>query len=525
MVRVWLLMPQTQEAKDALDELGRYSLDLQGQLEQEAKDTSGRAEDARDWLNQQIKRVDNVVGRAREVSRILEIYYERSGEAEERRDKSVSLREQIEGLTGHKRELNRLRSELAALHSDWREVRESRNPNDRRWNSLESRVNALQTGTGDFGPLRRLRQHEQVKYFFNEAMESREAQRNVKALFEELQTLVDQELYQAALQAIQDIRAVKDWDKYGFEEELKKTLRTSAPVTLASLEEFLLERAKLVDEVSQLISNHTRRLRYWKHTRGLWNVSERERLLDHSDLTEVLDKLSSRRGQEVEEAVNTYRRMLEEIHIDGRLRSTAEKKDTVLSAVYQSLREGKWEDAVVLCWQAAFNQPEEEAKLREELRRLKNAANANNNPSPFVKRTKEIAVSLANPGDEHLYATGSWHYFLMVTESFPELMPDGPPNPRIALEMAHMEMIRSDVQEWLDEAKREIEEIANQFRQFTTYYITAQQSLDRLKSMKWQVLRREEVDRIAMSGQFAYNECRRICPDYPYPQALRDGFK
>jgi hypothetical protein len=183
MIRVWLFAPQSQEARYALDELGVYSLDLQRELEQEARDTSGRASDAQDWLNQQIKRIDSLMARAREVSRILETYFERGGNAEERREKSVSLREQIEALSAHKRELSRLRSELAALQSDWREVREAREPNDTRWDSLERRANALQTGTGEYGALRRLRQHEQVKYFFNEVMKSREDQRRLKALF------------------------------------------------------------------------------------------------------------------------------------------------------------------------------------------------------------------------------------------------------------------------------------------------------------------------------------------------------
>jgi hypothetical protein len=111
-----------------------------------------------------------------------------------------------------------------------------------------------------------------------------------------------------------------------------------------------------------------------------------------------------------------------------------------------------------------------------------------------------------------------------VATRFPENFPEGSTNPRIALELAHLEMIRSDVEGWLDEAKDEIQGIANLFRQFTTRYITAQQSLDRLRSIRWQTFRRSEVDRIAMSGQLAYNECRRICPDYPYPRPMRERF-
>ena len=107
---------------------------------------------------------------------------------------------------------------------------------------------------------------------------------------------------------------------------------------------------------------------------------------------------------------------------------------------------------------------------------------------------------------------------------FPEILPEESPNPRIILELAHMEMIRSDVQGWLDEAKDEIQRITSLFRQFTMYYITAQQSLDKLTSMKLQMLRQGEVERIAMSGQLAFSECRKICPDYPYPYTMRERF-
>lgn len=525
MIQVWFFMPQCQEAKDALEELGVYSLDLQRQLEQEARDTGGRARDARDWLNQQIKRVDSLIMRAKEVSKILELYYERGADAEERRDKSVSLREQVDALTAHKRELSRLRSELAVLQSDWREVRESRNPNDSRWDSLERRVNALQTGTAEYGALKRLRQHEQVKYFFNQVMKSREDQRRLKELFEELKRLVDQELYQAALKLIGDIRDVEGWEKYRFEDDLKNIWRASAPVTLASLAEYLIERIKLLDEVSQLISKHTRRLRRWRDTQGLWDAPERERLLDRPEITEALQKLSSHQRHEVQDAVETYRHMLQEIQASRPAASKSKEANTVQSVVRQSLRKGKWEEAIIHCWRAAFNEPKEVARLQRELVNLRNEANANNNPGPFVKRVKEIAASLANPADAHFFAIGSWHYFLKVTARFPEILPEESSNPRLTLEVSHMEMIRSDVEEWLDEAKHEILEIASLFRQFTTHYITAQKSLDKLRSMKLQMLRRREVDRIAMYGQRAYNECRRICPDYPYPQPLRDRFE
>jgi hypothetical protein len=524
MIRVWLFAPQSQEARYALDELGVYSLDLQRELEQEARDTSGRASDAQDWLNQQIKRIDSLMARAREVSRILEIYYERGGDAEERREKSVSLREQIEALSAHKRELSRLRSELAALQSDWREVREAREPNDTRWDSLERRVNALQTGTGEYGSLRRLRQHEQVKYFFNEVMKSREDQRRLKALFGELQRLVNQDLYAAAIELMGEIRAVEGWDTYRFEDDLRSTLKASAPVTLASLEVVLLEREKAVVEVSQLISTHTRRLRRWRDTQGLWGVPDRERLLTHSEINEVVDKMRSDQQRDIQDAVETYRRMLQEICVDHLDRSYSEEKNTVQSEVHYSLREGRWEEAIIRCWQAAFNQPKEETKLHEQLRRLRNEASANNNPGPFVKRTKEIAESLVSPGDEHFFSVGSWHYFLTMAARFPDVLPEGSPNPRVILELAHIEMIRADVEGWLDEAKDEVQRTANLFRQFTTHYITAQQSLDKLRSMKLQMFRSSEVDRIAMSGQSAYNECRRICPDYPYPYAMRERF-
>jgi len=524
MIRVWLFAPQSQEARYALDELGVYSLDLQRQLEQEARDTSGRASDAQDWLNQQIKRIDGLMSRARDVSRILEIYYERGADAEERREKSVSLREQIEALSAHKRELSRLRSELATLHSDWREVRESRNPNDARWDSLERRVNALQTGSGEYGPLRRLRQHEQVRYFFNHVMKSREDQRKLKGMFDELQHLVEQDLYAAAIELMSEIRATQGWDTYRFEDDLKDVLKTSAPVTLASLEEVLLEREKAVVEVSQLISAHIRRLRRWRDTQGLWGVPERERLLTRSEINEVVDKMRSDHKRDVQDAVEVYRRMLREASMERADLSSSEEKYTVQSAIHHSLREGKWEDAIVLCWQAAFNQPKDEARLHEQLRRLRNEASANNNPGPFVKRAKEIAESLVSPGEEHAFTVGSWHYFLTVAARFPEIVPAESPNPRIILELAHMEMIRSDVQDWLDEAKDEIQRIAGLFRQFTSYYITAQQSLDKLRSMKLQMLRQKELDGIAMSGQLAFNECRKICPDYPYPYAMRERF-
>jgi len=42
--------------------------------------------------------------------------------------------------------------------------------------------------------------------------------------------------------------------------------------------------------------------------------------------------------------------------------------------------------------------------------------------------------------------------------------------------------------------------------------------------MKLQMLRQKEMDGIAMSGQLAFNECRKICPDYPYPYAMRERF-
>ena len=524
MVRVWLFMHQSQEAKDALEELGLYSLDLQGELELEARDTTGRVDDARDWLNQQIKRVDGLIARGKEVSRVLEIYYNRTGDAEERRDRSVSLREQIEALTAHKRELSRLRSELAVLQSDWREVRESRDPNDRRWDGLERRVNALQTGTAEYGALKRLRQHEQVKYLFNQVMTSREDQRRLSVLFEELQRLVDQELYDAALEQIDRIRTVEDWDSYRFEEDLRVVHSASTPVTLTSLEEFLHARARLVEEVSQLVSTQTRRLRIWRDTQGLWVIPDRERLLRRSDIAEVLQQITSGEQPEIQEAVDTYRRMLKEIYADRPARPKPEAEDTVQAAIRRILREGKWEDAILECWLAAFNESKEVARLRDQLRRLKNEASLNNNPGPFVKRAKEIADSLANPGEEHFYAIGSWHYFLKVTARLPEVLPEGASTPRISLELVHMEMIRSDVRVWLNEARQEIQDISNLFRQFTAHYITAQQSLDRLGSMRLQNFRRREVDSIAMSGQVAYNECRRICPDYPYPQAMRDRF-
>jgi hypothetical protein len=524
MVRVWLFAPQSHEARYALDELGVYSLDLQRQLEQEARDTSGRASDAQDWLNQQIKRIDSLMARAREVSRILEIYYERGADAEERREKSVSLREQIGTLNAHKRDLSRLRSDLATLQSDWREVRESRSPADTRWDSLERRVNALQTGTGEYGALRRLRQHEQVKYFFNQVMKSREDQRKLKGMFDELQSLVGQDLYAAAIELMGEIRAIEGWDTYRFEDDLKDVLKTSAPVTLVSLEEVLLEREKAVVEVSQLISTHTRRLRHWRDTQGLWGVPDRERLLTRSEMSEVVDKMRSNQKRDIQDAVETYRRMLKEIFLDRGDFLPSEEKYTVQSAVHHSLREGKWEEAIVLCWQAAFNQPKDEAGLYEHLRKLRNEASVNNNPGPFVKRVREIAESLASPGDEHAFTVGSWHYFLTVAARFHEILPEESPNPRIILELAHMEMIRSDVQGWLDEARDEIQRITNLFRQFTMHYITAQQSLDKLRSMKLQMLRQGEVDRMTMSGQLAFNECRKICPDYPYPYTMRERF-
>ncbi|GAB4533754.1 MAG: hypothetical protein Kow0063_16120 [Anaerolineae bacterium] len=525
MIRVWLFMPQSLEARYALDELGTYSLDLQRQLELEARDTSGRASDAQDWLNQQIKRVDSLLARAKDVSRILEIYYERGADAEERRDKSISLRQQIEALTAHKRDLSRLRSELAILQSDWREIRESGKPNDPRWDSLERRVNALQTGTGEYAPVKHLRQHEQVKHFFNQVMRSREDQRRLGALFEELGHLVDQNMNKAAIELIARIRAVEGWDTYRFEDHLKDVLKTSAPVTLASLEEVLLEREKAVIEVSQLISTHTRGLRRWRDTQGLWAVPDREALLTRSETSQVVEKLLSGQKRDVQAAVATYRRMLKEIctdHGDGH--PSEEEKDTVQAAIQRSLREGKWEEAIISCWQAAFNHPQEEAKLQEQLRRLKNEANANNNPGPFVKRARELAERLVNPGNEHAASVGSWHYFLAVADRFPEILPEGSSNPRIILELAHMQMIRSDVEEWLEEASQQIRQIANLFRQFTSHYITAQQSLDKLRSMRFPMFKHREMDRIAMSGQLAFNECRRICPDYPYPRAIRERF-
>lgn len=524
MIRVWLFMPQSLEARYALDELGVFSLDLQRQLELEARDAGGRASDAQDWLNQQIKRVDSLLARAKEVSRILEIYYERGANADERRDKSVSLREQIETLTAHKRELSRLRSELAVLQADWREVREAGNPNDTRWDSLARRVNALQTGTGEYGPLKRLRQHEQVKHFFNQVMKSREDQRRLSLLFEELERMVGQNLNRSAIELMGKIRAIEGWDTYRFEDNLKDVLKTSAPVTLASLEEALLEREKAVAEVSQLISSHTRGLRRWRDTQGLWAVPEREALLARSETSEVVENLLSGQKHQTQAAVATYRRMLMEICTDHRDASSSEEKNTIQGTIHRILREGKWEEAIVCCWQAAFNQPKEEASLLEQLRRLKNEANANNNPGPFVKRAKEIAESLASPGAAHPASLGSWHYFLTMADRFPEILPEGSSNPRIILELAHMEMIRSDVEGWLDEARDEIQQIANLFRQFTTHYITTQQSLDKLKSMKLQMFKRGEVDRIAMSGQLAFNECRRICPDYPYPRPIRERF-
>lgn len=524
MIRVWLFAPQSQEARYALDELGVYSLDLQRQLEQEARDTSGRASDAQDWLTQQIKRIDRLLARAREVSRILEIYYERGADAEERREKSVSLRDQIEDLSAHKRELSRLRSELAGLQSDWREVREARNPNDVRWDNLERRVNALQTGAGEYGVLRRLRQHEQVKYFFNQVMKSRADQRKLKTMFDELQRLVEQDLYAAAIDLMGEIRAVEGWDTYRFEDDLKHILKTSAPVTLGSLEEILLEREKVVVEVSQLISTHTRRLRRWRDIQGLWGIPERERLLTRSEISEVVGKMRSDQPRDIQDAVEAYRHMLKEVCLDRVDLSPSQEKNTVQNVLHHNLREGRWEDAIVLCWQAAFNQPKDELALHEQLRRLRNEASANNNPGPFVKRAKEIAESLVSPGDEHVFTVGSWHYFLTVAARFPEIVPDESPNPRIILELAHMEMIRSDVQGWLGEARDEILRIASLFRQFTTYYITAQQSLDKLRSMKLQMLRQKEMDGIAMSGQLAFNECRKICPNYPYPYAMRERF-
>jgi hypothetical protein len=525
MIRVWFYMPQSPEATDALESLGAYSLDLQGQLEQEAQDTNGKTTDAPDWLNQQIKRIDALIERAKRVSRILEFYFERSADAEERRQKSVSLREQIEALAAHKRDLSRLRSELAALQSDWREVRESKNPNDGRWDSLERRVDALQTGTGDYGALKRLRQHEQVKYFFNLVKQSRADQRRLGQLFRELRQLMDQERYQAALDLIGDIRDIEDWEKYRFEDDLRDIAKASSSITLASLEELLLKRLKLFEEVAQLVSTHTRRLRRWKDTHELWAVPDREQLLDHSEMSEVLGKLRSDHKQEVRDAVVTYRRMLKELQGDRWIESASESRNTVFGAVRQCLREGRWEDAVILCWQAAFSEPEEEERLKAELERLKNEANSNNNPGPFVKRVKEIAGILASPGNEHFFAIGSWHYFLTVSVRFPEVLPEDSSNPRIALELAHMEMIRSDVEAWLEEAKDEIQQVANLFRQFTTNYITAQQSLDRLRSLRWQRFRRREVERLETAGQLAYNECRRICPEYPYPQPLRDRFE
>jgi hypothetical protein len=524
MVRVWLFMHQSQEAKDALEELGLYSLDLQRELELEARDTTGRVDDARDWLNQQIKRVDGLIARGKEVSRVLEIYYDRTGDAEERRDRSVSLREQIQALTAHKRELSRLRSELAVLQSDWREVRESRDPNDRRWDSLERRVNALQTGTAEYGAVKRLRQHEQVKYVFNQVMKSREDQRQLSQMFAELQRLVDQELYDAALAQIERIRRVEDWDSYRFEEDLHVQPASSTPVTLNSLEDFLHSRASLVEEVSQLVTTQTHRLRIWKETQGLWVIPDRERLLRRSDIADVLQKVASGEASEVQEAVDTYRRMLKEIYADRPARPKSEAVDTVQAAIRPSLREGKWEEAILECWQAAFNESKEIAILRDQLRKLKNEASLNNNPGPFVKRAREIAENLVNPGEEHFYSIGSWHYFLKVTARLPEVLPEGASTPRISLELVHMEMIRADVRGWLTEARQEILDVSNLFRQFTAHYITAQQSLNRLRSMRLQRFRRREVDSIAMSGQVAYNECRRICPDYPYPQPMRDRF-
>jgi hypothetical protein len=217
--------------------------------------------------------------------------------------------------------------------------------------------------------------------------------------------------------------------------------------------------------------------------------------------------------------------MLKEIHADSSVAPPTEVGNTVQHAVRQSLRAGKWEEAITHCWRAAFNEPKQEARLQEELRRLKNEANANNNPGPFVRRVKQLAGSIANPAENDLAALGSWHYFLKLTESHPLILPEETSNPRMALELAHMEMIRSDVVAWLDEVKNEIDGVANLFRQFITHYIVAQQSLDRVGSLRWQMFRRRELDRIATSGQLAYNECRRICPDYPYPQALRDRFE
>jgi hypothetical protein len=525
MIQVWMFMPQSREAKDALEELGQYSLDLQRELEQETKDTSGRVSDAPDWLNKQIRRVDGLIVQAKKVSKVLEIYYERGGDAEQRREKSVSLREQIEALTNHKRDLGRLRSELAVLQSEWREVRESRDPNDGRWDSLERRANSLQTGTGDYVGLKRLRQHEQVKFFFNLIMKSRGDQRRLGELFGQLQRSVDDGLDQAALGLINEIRGVENWERYRFEEDLGDIQTVSTTTSLSSLEVLLLERAKLLEEVDQRIATHTRRLPHWKETYGLWATTDRERLLNHPEITEVLQKLRSHQEREIHDAVETYRRMLKEIHADSPVAPQSESGHTVQNSVLQSLRAGKWEEAITHCWRAAFNEPKQEARLQEELRRLKNEANANNNPGPFVKRVKQIATSLAIPGENDLAALGSWHYFLKLTESHPLILPEEASNPRMALELAHMEMIRSDVVAWLEEAKLEIDGIANLFRQFITHYIVAQQSLDRVGSLRWQMFRRRELDRIATSGQLAYNECRRICPDYPYPQALRDRFE
>jgi hypothetical protein len=518
-------MPQAREAKDALEELGIHSLDLQRELEQESKDTSGKMRDAPDWLNQQIKRVDSLTAQAKKVSRVLEVYYERSGNAEERRYKSVSLREQIEALTNHKRDLGRLRTELAVLQAELREVRESRNPDDIRWDSLERRANSLQTGTNEYTVLKRLRQHEQVKYLFNQIMKSRAEQRKLQKLFVELQQSVDQGLDQAALKLIGEIRGVVGWEKYRFEDDLSNIRTISTPVTLASLETLLRERNKLLDEVDQRISTHTRRLRRWRETHGLWETPERERLLNHPEMTEVLQRLGSRHRQENRDAVDTYRRMLKEIHTDRTVGPVAEDGYTVERAVHKCLRAGKWEEAIIHCWRAAFNEPKQETRIQEELGRFKNEANANNNPGPFVKRVKDIAARMTSPGENDLSALGSWHYFLKLTESFPLILPEESSNPRMALELAHMEMIRSDVQDWLSEARQEVEGIASLFRQFVTHYIVAQQSLDRLRSVRWQMFKRRALERVAASGQLAYNECRRICPDYPYPQPLRERFE
>jgi hypothetical protein len=453
------------------------------------------------------------------------LYYEKSAEAEERRQKSVSLRQQTEALTNHRRELSRLRSELAIRQSDWREVRESRNPNDKRWDILEKRIDSLQTGTGEYGALKRLRQHEQVKYLFNLVMRSRADQRRLKELFQALQQAVDQERYQAAIKLISDIRSIAEWEKYKFEDDLTNIHGISASVSLASLERLLLEREKLFEEIDQLISTHTRRLQRWRDTHGLWAIPARERLLSHSEMPEVVEKLRSDQKRQVRDAVETYRRILTEVHPDRADGLTPEEGNTVRSLARQRVREGKWEEAIARCWRAAFNEPSEEAMLQEALGRLKNDANANNNPGPFVRRAKEVAEDLAHPMEDHLFAIGSWHYFLKVSESFPQILPEGSASPRMALELAHMELIRSDVEAWLYEAKEEILEIATLFRQFTSNYITAQQSLHKLRTLRWQRFRRREVDRIATSGQLAYNECRRICPEYPYPQPMRDRFE